>query len=82
MSDCVGKAQKKVRSAIFSYTKPTVNIHALELPNVKNEYIYPSYQTNAIQDTINIQYFILYNLYFLSQFAYIHVIFWKNNLGM
>lgn len=45
--------------------KPTVNIHILSFKsNLKNEYIYPSYQTNSAQGTIHIQYFILYIFYF------------------
>ena len=52
-------------------------------PNLKNEYIYPSLLDKCLHDTINIQYFILYIfIFFFPQFAYIHVIFWKNNLGM
>lgn len=59
MSDCPG-AQRK-QSAIFFLHNPTVNIHILNSCSaLKDGYIYPSYQTNAVHSTIHIQCYILY----------------------
>lgn len=69
LSDCPGSTEKVI-SHLFLH-KPTVNIQVLNSKsNLKNEYIYPSQETNAVQGTIHIQFFILYIFIFVSVCIY------------